>query len=793
MKVSLNWIKDFVDFDTDAKTYADVMTATGTKVEGYEILGEDIQNVVVGRIDSTEKHPDADRLTICSVSVGKERPVQIVTGATNIKAGDIVPVCLDGALLPGGKKIKAGKLRGVLSEGMLCSIEELGVTLHEFPYAAEDGILIIEEPCEIGQDIREALMLSDTVVDFELTFNRPDCLAFIGIARETAASFKKPFVLKEPKYNECKDGEKVGDYISVDIQNPVLCPRYSAAVVKNVKIAPSPLWLRMRLRAAGVRPINNIVDITNYVMLEYGQPMHAFDYSYISSHKIVVRNAKDGEEITTLDGNKHPLNSEMLCIADGEKPVALAGIMGGLNSEILDTTATVVFESANFNRSNIRHTSRAVGLRTESSGKFEKGLPPYNTVPALKRALELVEQLGCGDIVEGIIDVCNADIQPRKIKFDAEKVNALLGTELSFEEMAEIMKPLELIGDKAEGTLLVPPYRSDMERTADIAEEVSRLYGFDKIQPTLFKSEVTQGKLSPEQSFTADLKKLAVDLGFFEIATYSFVSPKSVDRIMLPEDDARRNFIKILNPLGEDTSVMRTTAIPSMLEVIAYNKNRKAEKIALFECAKLYFPTEDGLSEEKKSFVLASCGNGDFYDLKGCVESIFDSLGIKETKYTAEAAAAFHPGICASVKSKNKELGVIGAIHPAVAAEYSLPNDVYLAVLDVEKLFAVADTSKKFVKLPAFPSLTRDLALVMDKDIEAGVVAEKIRSFGGKTLESIKIFDVYTGKGVDEGKKSVAYNLVFRAADKTMSDADADTAVAKILKKLENEMGIVLR
>ena len=791
MKVSLNWIKDFVDIDVDAKKLADVMTYTGTKAEGWETLPENLQNIVVGTVLSTEKHPDADRLTVCKIDVGAAEPVQIITAATNVVPGAKVPVCLDGAVLVDGTKIKKGKLRGLPSEGMLCSIHELGLTLNDFPYAEDDGIFLIQEECYNGQDIRDALKMRDEVIDFELTFNRPDCLGFIGIAREAAVSIGKPLNLKAPEYKVAENAGKVEDYISVDIQNTTLCPRYSAAVVTNVKIEPSPLWLRARLKAAGVRPINNIVDITNYVMLEYGQPMHAFDYNYITSKKIVVRNAKAGERITTLDGNEHALEERMLCIADGEKPVALAGIMGGLNSEILDSTVTVVFESANFDRSNIRHTSRDCGLRTESSGKFEKGLPVCNTVPALKRALELVSMLGCGDIAEGIIDICNADIAPRRIPFDPKRINALIGVDFSREQMAEMLKPLEMIVDGDE--LIVPPFRMDMERTADIAEEIARLYDYNNIPSTLFKGEVAVGSYSKSQKLVADLKSAAVLNGFYEIATYSFISPKAYDRIGMAADDAKRNSIKLINPLGEDTSVMRTVALPSMLDVVAYNRNRKAEKIALFECATVYYPTEDGMSDERKEFVLAMDGMGDFYDLKGYVEALLDSVNVKTYKVESCTEAGFHPGICARLINGKKVLGVFGQIHPAVAAEYGLSKNTYAAVLYVKELIDTCDNSKQFKKLPAFPALSRDLALVMDDAVEAGAVADMIVGSAGKALESLKVFDVYKGAGVPEGKKSVAYSLVFRLADKTMNDADADKAVSNILRRLEAEAGITLR
>ncbi len=790
MKVSLNWLLDYVDVGCDGAKFAEVMTATGTKAESWETLSEGIKNIVVGTILKTEKHPDADRLTVCQIDVGADEPVQIVTAATNVSAGCVVPVCLDGAILADGTKIKKGKLRGVPSNGMMCSYQELGLTKNDVPYADDDGILLLQEKCYNGQDIKEALMMTDEVVDFELTFNRPDCLGLIGIAREAAASFGKPITIKEPSYSTNASLGKISDYISVDIQNTRLCPRYSAAVVKNVKIAPSPLWLRARLRAAGVRPINNIVDITNYVMLEYGQPMHAFDYNYITSHKIVVRNANAGESITTLDGGEHALTPDMLCIADNEKPVALAGVMGGLNSEILDSTSTVVFESANFDRSNIRLTSRACGVRTESSGRFEKGLPACNTMPALQRALQLVCELGCGEVVEGIIDVCNADIGERRIPFNPERVNVLLGTDISRETMIDILASLNMQVDGDE--LTVPAYRSDMECTADVAEEIARMYGFDKIPTNHFRAEIAESGYTAAQKFVSALRNAACAEGFYEIATYSFISPTAYDRIGLPADDARRSSIKLLNPLGEDTSVMRTTALPSVLDAVSYNRNRKASEIALFECATVYAPTEDGLSSEKKELVLAGAGMGDFYAMKGYVEAILDAVDVKAYKVVSAKECGFHPGICAAFMHGKDCIGYVGQLHPSVASEYGLAAATYIAVLDVNTMMSVADSKKQFKRLPAFPAMTRDLALVMDDAVEAGTVMDMITASAGKSLESVEVFDVYKGAGVADGKKSVAFNLVFRHPDRTMNDADADKAVGNILRKLE-EAGITLR
>lgn len=798
MRVSLNWLKDYVDIDKEIREYCEIMTHTGTKVEGYEILGENIKNVVVGKILSTEKHPDSDHLIICKVDVGKENALQIVTGAQNVKAGDLVPVCLNGAVLPDGKTIKTGKLRGVVSEGMLCSLGELGLTLNDFPYAIEDGILVLQENCKPGDDIRDVLMLNDTTVEFELTFNRPDCLSYIGIARESAASLGVPLKVKTPVVKPANDGDSIDKHLSVRVDNPVLCPRYTARMVKNVKIGPSPLWMRARLRAAGVRPINNIVDITNYVMIEYGQPMHAFDYNYISSKQIIVRNAAEGEKITTLDGVERTLKPEMLCIADGDKPVALAGVMGGLNSEILDTTTTVVFESANFNRENIRRTSRELGLRTESSSKFEKGLPACNTLPAVNRAVELVLELGAGEVVDGVIDVLNTDIEPRTIKFDWKRVNELLGTNLTFEEMAELLAPLELHTDK-DGNLVVPPYRSDIVTTADIAEEVARLYGYDKIAESRFCAGIREGKLTPFQKFKSSINDAMTAFGFTEVYTYSFISPKMYDKILLPSDSPLRDSIRLINPLGDDTSIMRTTALPSMLEAVSHNVNHRVASCKLFESATVYrrnpaSKDASDYSEEEKNLVFAFYGDGDFYDLKGYAEGLFDYLGVKDYEVCSDSTnPTFHPGRCAVFKKGDVVIGTIGQITPKVAENFDIDEIVYAGVLNVNAMYQLHKAEKEYKPLPLYPAIERDLALIADDSVEAGTICAGIRSFAGKSLTDVYVFDVYKGKGVQDGKKSIAVRLTFRLADKTMTDEDADNAVKKILKKLESEMGIVLR
>ncbi|PKM62745.1 MAG: phenylalanine--tRNA ligase subunit beta [Firmicutes bacterium HGW-Firmicutes-21] len=792
MKVSLNWLRDYVNIDKDIREYCEIMTHSGTKVEGYEILADEISNVVAGRIMSTEPHSDSDHLVICRVDVGKKDLLQIVTGASNVKTGDIVPVCLDGATLPGGKTIKTGKMRGVVSEGMLCSLGELELTVNDFPYAAEDGIFIIQEECSVGDDIKEVLKLTDTVVDFELTFNRPDCLSYLGIARESAASLCVPLNIKEPVVAPSNDGDNINKHLSVRVENPVLCPRYTARMIKNVKIAPSPLWLRAKLRAAGVRPINNIVDITNFVMIEYGQPMHAFDYNYITSKEIIIRNATEGERITTLDGTERTLTRDMLCIADGSKPVALAGVMGGLNSEILDSTATVVFESANFNRESIRHTSRALGLRTESSAKFEKGLPACNTLPAIDRAVELVLLLGAGEVVDGVIDVLSTDIGVRTIKFDYTRINELLGTSLNFEEMASLLVPLGLNTDK-DGNLLVPPLRNDIITTADIAEEVARLYGYDKIPETNFIGEVTEGRLTPIQKFKTDINTVMTAFGFTEICTYSFISPKFYDKINLSAESALRDGITLINPLGDDTSVMRTTALPSLLDSLSHNYKRRIPSCKLFENATVYLKNGD-MSAEEKSLVFAFYGDGDFYDAKGYTEGIFDFLNLKGFDViSTNENLSFHPGRQACIVKDNAILGTLGQIHPSVAENFDIDTPVYAAVLSVPLMFDAHDAEKEYRPFPLYPAIERDLALITEGAIEAGALCKAIRSFAGKSLIDAFVFDVYKGKGIEEGKKSIAVRLTFRLADKTMTDEEADSAVKKILRRLDVDMGIKLR
>ncbi|HBL85410.1 MAG TPA: phenylalanine--tRNA ligase subunit beta [Clostridiales bacterium] len=803
----MNWLKDYVDVNCTAREYSEQMTHTGTKVEGYTFLGDVLQNIFVGRVLEIEKHKDSDHLNICKVDMG-DRVLQIVTGAQNVVPGSLVPVAIDGAVVAGGiangktvgKKIKSGKLRGEVSEGMLCSLEELGLTINDFSYAEEDGIFLLQEDCKLGDNIKDVCMLDDTVIEFELTFNRPDCLSVIGIARETAATLGESLRLHTPAVPDQVTGKIIApEILSVEVQDEDLCPRYSAAMVKNVKIAPSPLWLRARLRAMGVRSINNIVDITNYVMLEYGQPMHAFDYSYIGSKRIVVRRARQGESITTLDSVPHELTADMLVIADGEKPIALAGIMGGENSEILDTTATVVFESANFNRSNVRHTANALGVRTESSGRFEKGLPAVNTMPALLRAVELVEMLGAGEACEGLIDINNADIGKRKIAFDYKRVNALLGTELTAEEMATLMLPLEMTVEKDGDKLLlvVPPFRGDIEKTADIAEEVARLYGYDKIKTSKFYGEAIPGGLTDRQKFDTKINNTMVSLGYTEAYTYSFISPKYYDLLRLTADDKRRNSIKLINPLGEDTSIMRTTAVASLLKTVAYNYSHRAEDVKLFEHSLVYIPNEDGSHSENKVLVAVGYGDCDFFEMKGVCEELLAQFNINNVEVMAENESYLQPGRSAGIysvtRSNTTKLGMIGQVHPECAKEIGLPLNTYMIELDCESIYTNMPERKQYTSLPVYPSISRDIAIVCDVDTPAGDIAKVIKESGGKQLISVEIFDVYQGKGVPEGKKSVAYSMVLLSIEKTMSDEDADAVVKKVLKRVKDKFGAKLR
>ncbi len=799
----MKWLADFTDVaDIDIKAYCDRMTDTGSKVEGYETLAEDITGVVVARVLTVEKHPDADKLVVCSVDIGADEPIQIVTGAKNVFPGALIPAATDGAHLPGGIKIKKGKLRGVESCGMMCSIAELGLTLHEAPGAIEDGILILGDiglgDAVVGTDIRDALMLSDNVVEFEITPNRPDCLSVIGLARETAVSYDRALNLHTPEVKENGDGDKVENYIKVDIASPDLCYRYSAAAVKNVKIAPSPLWMRMRLHAAGVRPINNIVDITNYVMLEYGQPMHAFDYKCLEGSHIIVRNADEGEAYRSLDDKDHTLTSSMLVIADEKKAVALAGIMGGANSEITDDTATVIFESACFNGANVRVSSRRLGMRTESSGRFEKGMDPENTMPALLRALELVQMLGAGEVVDGTIDVYPAKKEARTVQLESEKINAFLGTHLSERYMKET---LEKLGFEVNGTTLtVPSFRADVECMNDIAEEVIRIYGYNSIESTGFKADLTQGGRNEKQAYTVRIVDALCGMGMDEINTFSFISPRYYDKIRLPSDSPLRHSLKILNPLGEDTSVMRTTAIASMLETLAYNYNMKNKNVHLFEIATVYNPVEgETLPSEPKTLAISFFddtlkGAEGFYKMKGVIEALFDISGIEGVEYTAESSSTvYHPGRCARITLGDTQLGIFGEVHPLTAENYGFGCPVYAAELDFDAMFSMRKTEYTFTQLPKFPALERDFSFVCEEELTAGEIEKVIRAAGGSSVVSVKLFDIYRGHQIGEGKKSLSFEVKLRASDRTLTDEEADKVTSKIMKKLAAEFGIALR
>ena len=798
MNLSLKWLHDFTNTDgITTKEYCDRMTDTGSKVEGFEVMGEDIENVVVAKVVSMERHPDSDHLWICQVDIGKE-VTQIVTGAQNVNVGDIVPAAIPVAHLPGNITIKAGKLRGVPSNGMLCSISELNLTLHDMPEAIEDGILILGKEFEdkVGMDIKEALMMNDTVVEFEITSNRPDCLSVIGLARETAISFDKPLSIPAPSVKELGDGDKIDNYLSVKISDPDLCFRYAAKVVKNVKIAPSPLWLRMRLRAAGVRPINNIVDITNYVMLEYGQPMHAFDYSMLDGSAINVRRAKDGELFKSLDDKDHVLDSTMLAICDEKKPCALAGVMGGANSEIKDSTTTVVFESACFLGTSVRVTAKKNGMRTESSARFEKGLDPENCMAGLLRACELVQLLEAGDVVDGTIDVYPTKPEAVILPLDADKINKFLGVDLSYDYMKDILERLEckVDGDK----ITVPSFRADLTCMQDIAEEIIRIYGYNKIKSTCIYAETTQGGRTPKQQYEVDTENLMYGMGFDQIQTFSFISPKFYDKIRLPEDSVLRKSVVISNPLGEDTSVMRTTALPSMLDVVARNINFSNEDVRLFEMATVYIPNdgENALPSENKVITIGAYGKGeDFYSVKGAVENILASAGIEKARFEAYADdKAYHPGRCAKVLTADgKELGVFGQVHPLTAKNYDIDIPVYAGQLSFDAIWDAADMEVDYKPLPKFPASTRDFSFVCEEELTVGAISEVIAKAAGKLLEDVKLFDIFRGEKLGAGKKSVSFRVTLRASDRTLTVEEADKASAKIIKALDEKLGIALR
>jgi len=795
MKLNRNWLhEDFVDLShVSDKEYVDKLTVFGQKVETYERMDAEIKNVVVGKVTSIVRHENSDHMWVCQVDVGKEELVQIVTGAQNVHEGDLVPAALHNSYLPGGIHITKGKLRGVKSNGMLCSFAELGLTQNDLPGAYADGIWILnDEDCKPGDDINLVIGNDDTVVDFEITNNRPDCYSIIGLARESAAAFGMQMKHHEPVVKG-SDAGSIFDHLDVEVPATELCNRYSSRMVANVKIGPSPKWLRQRLRANGVRPINNIVDITNYVMLEYGQPMHAFDYRYVASGKIVVREAEEGETLTTLDGTVRNLKAGMLVIADDTKAIGLAGIMGGENSEIMDDTTMVVFESANFNGTSIRQTALALGMRTEASGKFEKHLDPMMTVPAVERACELVELLECGDVLDGTIDVINYVPEPKTLPLEVDKINRLLGTEISKEEMVRYLDLLEV---PVEGdTVLVPSFRPDLNLMADLAEEVGRSYGYNEIPTTAFKTS-TQGGYSAEMKLETKAGTLCRGLGYSEIITYSFVSPAIFDQIRIPADSSLRNALKIQNPLGEDTSIMRTIALPSMMDILSRNNAYHNKSVKLYEVAKIYLPVEgEALPQEPKMLVLGTFGaNENFFTLKGEIEAVFAGLRLKKASYAAvKNNPSYHPGRCAAISIDGMEVGVMGQVHPLVAKNYGIDVDVYCAEINFTKLLDCQLPDATYTPLPKYPSVTRDLSLICNEAVTVADIETVITGAAGKLLRGVKLFDIYRGVGVPEGKKSMAFSLELRADDRTLTDTDSEAVVAKVLSALKEKLDAILR
>lgn len=797
MNLSMKWLADYVDCGVSVKGFCAGMTMSGSKVETYEAEGAAITNVVVGKLISITPHENSDHLQVCMVDVGGDAPIQIVTGAQNIVEGALVPVAMIGAQLPGGVHIKKGKLRGVESNGMLCSLGELGLTKHDFPYAIEDGIFLIEEDCKPGQDIHEAIGLNDTSVEFEITSNRPDCLSVVGLAREAAVTFDKPLCVKEPQFHGIED--KLADTLSVLVENSTLCPRYIAGMVKNVKIAPSPRWMRERLRASGVRPINNLVDITNYVMLEYGQPMHAFDQRYVQGGKIVVRNAKDGETITTLDGQERQLLPEMLVIADAEKPIAVAGVMGGEYSGIMDDTQTVIFESAYFEPVQVRRTAKKLGMRTDASARYEKGLDPNGCLRTLRRAMELVEQLGAGEPVSDFIEVDNRTNAPVQIPFDPDWINGFLGTEISREEMVKTLEALEI---RVDGDTCTPPsFRIDLERPADIAEEVARIYGYNNIPSTVIRG-VAKAQLTPQQHFLRKAEQTMVGLGYYGILTYSFTSPKCFDRIGLSEDSTLRKTVTISNPLGEDTSIMRTTTLPSMLDVLATNYKNRNAAVLLYEMGKEYLPTgADTLPQEPDRLTIGAYGGEmDFFTLKGAVEALCQELRLPKRTYVRPADAdnvfeeccALHPGRSAIIFCGDMAIGYLGEVHPTVQKTYGIGTKTYVAKLLIQEMAAIAQTEVTYRPLPKFPAITRDLSLLCEDALPVGTIEEVIEQAAGKLLEQVTLFDVYKGDQIAAGKKSVSFSLRLRSHEGTLTDEQADVAMKRVLKALDR-VGATLR
>ena len=804
MNTALSWIKAYVpELSCTAQEYTDAMTLTGTKVEGFECLDADLEKIVVGQVEKIERHPDADKLVVCQVNIGTEI-IQIVTGAPNVYEGMKTPVCLDGGRVagghdgsktPGGFKIKKGKLRGVISNGMMCSIEELGSSKDFYPDAPESGLYDMGPDAVVGSDAIEALGLHDVVFEYEITSNRVDCYSVLGIAREAAATFRKPFV--PPVVTKTGNDEDVNSMIKVEVQDTALCPRYCARMVKNIKIGPSPEWMQRRLAASGIRPINNIVDITNYVMEEYGQPMHAYDYDTIADHKIVVRRAKDNETFQTLDGQERTLDSSVLMICDGEKAVGIAGIMGGENSKITDNVKTMLFEAACFDGTNIRLSAKKIGLRTDASGKFEKGLDPYNAEAAINRACQLIEELGAGEVVGGMVDVFPVKPETKSLPFEPDKYNRLLGTNVSEEEMLSYFKMLELDYDKTTGMIKIPSFRQDLLRSCDLAEEVARFYGYDKIPVTLPSGESTFGKLSYKLTVESVAREVAQFCGFSQAMNYSFESPKAFDKLLIPEDSKLRETVEIMNPLGQDFSIMKTQSLNGMLTSLSTNYNRKNKNVRLYEIGNIYIPKSLPLTElpdERTQFTLGMYGDGDFFTMKGVVEEFFEKVGMnKKLVYDTSPPKTFlHPGRQADIVYNDTVIGYLGEIHPQVADNYNIGERVQIAVIDMPYVVEMSDFDKKYEGIAKFPASTRDISMVVDKDVTVGTLENAIEKKGGKLLENCTLFDIYEGEQVGEGKKSVAFSLVFRAKDRTLADTEVNELMDKILTELKS-LGAVLR
>lgn len=792
MKVPYKWLKDYVDIDINAQELGDMLTLSGSKLEEVITSGEEIQNVVTGKLLKIEPHPDAEKLVICQVEVGREEPIQIVTGANNMKEGDIVPVALHGSTLPGGVKIKKGKLRGIMSNGMMCSAEEIGV-VEEHPV---HGLMILDKDTKVGKDIKEALGLDNPVLDFEITSNRPDCLSIVGMARETAATLNTKYRKPEFDFTETK-GKNIKDELSVEVKDK-LCKRYMARIVKNIKIEPSPAWMQERLTLAGVRPINNIVDITNFVMIELGQPMHAFDKRMISSNKIVVERAKADEKFTTLDETERTLTENQLMIKNGDKSVAIAGIMGGLNSEVTEDTKEIIFESANFDGTNIRISSQKLALRTEASGRYEKDLDPNLCEEALNRACNLVQELNAGEIEEGVIDVYPEKVTEHYVEVDSKWVNEFLGTKLSKEEMKECLDRLELNTEINGDTLKVlsPTFRGDINIREDVAEEIARIYGYNVIESTVIQSPSVRTGKSRKQILRDMIIESLLASGLNESISYSFISPKVFDKILIPKDSELRNVVKIRNPLGEDFSVMRTTTLHSMMECLQRNYSRNNEFARLFEIGKVYMPASDEnkIPEEKNTITIGMYGNVDYFDLKGIVENLLEVLGIENISYVRESEnPTFHPGKTALVMLKNKCLGVIGEIHPDVSENYGVEERCYVAEISLDELIENASTKKEYEPIPKFPAVTRDMAVIVDEDILVQQIEDIIKRQGGSILESYKLFDVYKGIQVPPKKKSVAYSITYRDKNKTLTEKEVEKVHNKIVKTLEHLIGAELR